>query len=95
MTMLYPNLCKNEECYKGTALYCTLSALSNVQYGQLTQFISAISSLGQIKKNVSKALPHLFQMPLICLFSDLNKKKWPHLFYSYVKIKISTLLYLK
>ena len=27
------------------------------------------------KKNVSQALPHLFQMPLICLFSDMNKKK--------------------
>ena len=28
-----------------------------------------------------------FKCPIICLFSDL-KKKWPHLFYSYVKIKI-------
>ena len=24
---------------------------------------------------VSQALPHLFQMPLVCLFSDLNKKE--------------------
>ena len=47
------------------------------------------------KKNVSQALPHLFQMPLICLFSGLNEKKWHYLFYSYVKIKISTFLYLK
>ena len=32
--------------------------------------------LGQKKKLiVSQALPHLFQMPLISLFSDLNKKK--------------------
>ena len=22
MTLLYPNLCYNEVCYKGTALYC-------------------------------------------------------------------------
>ena len=29
---------------------------------------------GQIK-NVSQALPHLFQMPLICVFTDLNNKK--------------------
>ena len=26
------------------------------------------------KKNVSQALSPLFQMPLLCLFSDLNKK---------------------
>ena len=29
---------------------------------------------GQIKKTVSQALLHLFQMPLICLFFRLEKK---------------------
>ena len=39
----------------------------------------------------SPVLPHLFQLPLICLFSDLNKKD-PHLFYSDIKIHITKLL---
>ena len=45
------------------------------------------------KKGIdSRVLIYLFQLPLICLFSDLNKKREPHLLYSDVKIEISKLI---
>ena len=63
----------------------------------LRVLLSTSINFNQIVKKkliVSQALPHLFQMPLICLFSDL-KKKWPHLFFSDAKIKILAFLFLK
>ena len=44
MTMLYPNLCYNEVCYKGTALYNY--ALNCICYGNIVIFHYSLTHLG-------------------------------------------------
>ena len=69
---------------------CTCTYLSTVTKNSVlmstTEYFFKFQS-GRKKKVNCFSGPYLFQMPLICLFSDL-KKKWPHLFFSDAKIKI-------
>ena len=53
MTLLYPNLCKNEVCYKGTALYVvlfhmvhTIQTVISIMWAVISHYI-----IGPVKQN--------------------------------------------
>ena len=76
-----------------TRTYLSTVTKNPVLMSTLRVLLSTFLNFKQIGKKliVSQALPHLFQMPLTCLFSDL-KKQWPHLFFGNKNVNKKTCL---
>ena len=53
--------------------YCYEKTCTHEYITSTTEYFFKFQSDREKKLIVSHALPHLFQMPLICLFSDLKK----------------------